>query len=58
MDAATPKPSYPYANKHIGNPIFPVFGIINGGSSLIISFDLSRNKKIIPTKVKPIMASK
>ena len=32
---ATPKPSLPYANKQIGKPIFPQFGKIKGGSSLM-----------------------
>ena len=32
---ATPKPSWPYANKQIGKPMFPQFGRINGGNSVI-----------------------
>ena len=36
--AAIPIPNFPYANKHIGIPIFPVFGKINVGNSLIKSF--------------------
>ena len=56
--AATPKPSNPYANKQIGKPIFPVLGIMNGGSSLIISFDLTKNKKITPIIAKPRIANK
>ena len=43
---ATPKPAVPYANKHIGTPILPVFGNINGGNSLITSF--FKNKEIKP----------
>ena len=42
---ATPKPCVPYAKRQIGTPIFPVFGSINGGSSILRSF-LSR-KSII-----------
>ena len=34
---ATPKPSFPYAKRQIGRPIFPQLGKINGGSSLIKS---------------------
>ena len=54
--AATPNPCDPYANKHIGNPMFPVLGITKGGSSRIISFVFKKNKKIIPIKVKTIIA--
>ena len=54
--AATPNPWDPYANKHIGSPILPVFGIIKGGSSRIISLVLKKNKKITPIKAKAIMA--
>ena len=32
---AIPRPELPYAKRHIGKPIFPVFGKISGGSSLI-----------------------
>ena len=42
--AATPNPKSPYANKQIGNPIFPVFGRIKGGNSLIISFTFKKYK--------------
>ena len=42
----------------MGKPIFPVFGIINGGSSLIISLDLRKNKNIMPTKANNIIAKR
>ena len=35
--AETPRPCEPYANKHIGNPMFPVLGIANGGNLVCIS---------------------
>ena len=38
--------------------MLPVLGIINGGSSLIISFDLTKNKKITPIIAKPTIANK
>ena len=54
MAEATPSPAVPYANKQIGMPIFPVFGKINGGNSLIKSFfNINRNK--IPTNEKPVI---
>ena len=31
---AIARPIFPYANKHKGIPIFPVFGKINGGNNL------------------------
>jgi hypothetical protein len=37
MAAAIANPSFPYAKRHIGIPIFPVFGKINGGRSRYIS---------------------
>ena len=55
--AATPNPWLPYANKQIGKPILPVLGNIKGGNSLIISF-FKTNKKTIPVKAKPLIASK
>ena len=45
---AIPNPCVPYANKQIGKPILPVLGIINGGSSIIISF--LKILKITPIK--------
>ena len=55
IEAATPRPWDPYANKHIGRPIFPVFGITKGGNSLIISLVLKMYKNINPiTKKQPI----
>ena len=54
---ATPKPWEPYANKHMGKPIFPVLGSINGGNSIIGSFFMKK-RKIIPTIAKPIIANK
>ena len=50
--AATPKPEVPYANKHIGIPIFPVLGKIKGGNSAIISF-FNIYKKNKPINEKP-----
>ena len=32
---AIPRPGFPYAKRHIGKPMLPVFGKINGGNSLI-----------------------
>ena len=52
IDDATPKPAVPYANRHIGIPIFPVLGKINGGSSLIVSL-FKINRKNIPINEKP-----
>ena len=55
--ADTPRPCEPYANKQIGKPILPVFGKINGGSSVITS--LFKNfRKIIPITLNPVMAIK
>ncbi len=58
MAAETPNPWEPYANRHIGKPIFPVLGITNGGNSLIISFVFCKYKKIIPTIKKKAIAIK
>ena len=33
------RPIFPYAKRHKGIPIFPVFGKISGGNNLNISFD-------------------
>ena len=54
---AIPNPCVPYANKQIGKPMLPVLGIINGGSSIIISF-FKNFKKITPIKEKPRIATK
>jgi len=55
--AAIPRPWLPYAKRQIGKPMFPVFGKINGGSSVIIS--LFRNlRNIIPVIAKPKIANK
>jgi hypothetical protein len=54
--AAIPRPWLPYAKRQIGKPMFPVFGKINGGSSVIIS--LFRNlRNIIPVIAKPKIAN-
>ena len=34
IDVAIAKPIFPYANRHNGIPIFPVFGKISGGNNL------------------------
>ena len=47
--AAIAKPTLPYAKRQIGIPIFPVFGRINGGRSLNISFP-----RILRTKIPKI----
>jgi hypothetical protein len=49
---ATPRPWVPYAKRQIGIPIFPVFGRINGGSSILKSF-LRKNRSKRPTIAKP-----
>ena len=46
--AETPRPCDPYANKHIGKPILPVLGIVNGGNSLMISLVFRMKSIIIP----------
>ena len=55
--AETPRPWEPYANKHIGNPIFPVFGIVNGGNSLMISLVFKRYNIITPVIINPPIAN-
>ena len=54
--ADTPRPCEPYANKQIGKPILPVFGIANTGSSLIISLVLRIYNIIIPVIINPMIA--
>ena len=54
--AEKPKPWDPYANKHIGRPMLPVFGIINGGNSLIISLVFMRYNIITPVIKNPVIA--
>ena len=42
---ATPRPWLPYAKRQIGTPILPVFGRINGGSSILKSFLRKKRSK-------------
>ena len=56
--AEKPKPWDPYANKHMGRPMLPVFGITNGGNSLIMSFVFCINKKNIPTTKNKAIATR
>ena len=58
IDAAIPRPWEPYAKRHIGMPIFPLFGKIKTGTSLMMSLVFNKYKIIIPVKVKPIIAIK
>ena len=51
--AAIAKPIFPYAKRQIGIPILPVFGSINGGSSLLISFFRILSTKIPNTENIP-----
>ena len=56
MVAAIPSPWLPYAKRHIGKPIFPVLGNINGGSSVTIS--LFKNlRKITPVRANPAITN-
>ena len=41
---------------NIGTPILPVFGRINGGSSLIISLVFKRYNMIVPIIINPKIA--